>query len=229
MFDLVVVMAVERPVWLAVGRKRVCIGRAMDLSALAAGAVAEGMLTVFVVCYCEAYRAVVQADFRMTTVLAELEVVLRSMTAEACSAYSAGSWAGNRVARWHAVCCHSLLRLARLVQRRRQLEVVSSPDVQSALGRLALQDCMPLARADVTAAVAAVLVAEKRLLLQAGSSLAGLGMNAAKLYSLLEEGSVSRWLSSLAVGPQGSWSHDAQASLLWKVRVHCACPAFPVA
>jgi hypothetical protein len=84
MFDLVVVMRAERTGWLAVGRRRVCIVQAMDLFALAVEAVAEGSLTVFVVRCWEAYPAVVRVNFRMMTVLAELEVALRSMIVEAC-------------------------------------------------------------------------------------------------------------------------------------------------
>ena len=168
----------------------------------------------------------VQADFRMTTVLAELEVALRSMIVEACSAYSAGSWAESRVARWHTACCHSLPRSAHLIQKRRQLEVVSSLGVQSALGRLVLQDCMPLARVDV---IAAVMVVEERLLLQTAPNREGLGTNAPKPCFLLEDGSVCRLQSFPAVGLQDSWSRDARPSLLWKMPVHCVCPAFPMA
>lgn len=193
-------MVVMRPVdfgWLVVGRRRVCIGQAMALSVLAAEAVAGGSLIVFVVCCWEAYLEVVQADFRMTTVLAELEVALRSMIVEACSAYLAGSWAESRAASWHTACCHSLPRSAHLIQKRRQLEVVSSLGVQSALERLVLQDCMPLARVGV---IAAVLVVEERPLLQTAPIRVDLGMNAPKPYFLREDGNVFRSRSFLAAG-----------------------------
>lgn len=211
---------------LGVDRRRLSIGRAMDLFALVGEAVAGASRIVFVVCCWEAYLAVVQVDFRMTTVLAELEVALRSMIVEACSAYSAGSWAESRVARWHTACYHSLPRSAYLIQKRRQLGVVSSPDVRSALGRLVLQDCMPLARVDV---IAAVLVVEKRLLLQTALIRVGLGTNALKPCFPLEDGSVYRLQSFPAVGLQDSWSRDARPSLLWMMRVHYVYPAFPMA
>lgn len=233
MFDLAVVMRVERSGWLAVGRRRVYIGQAMDLFAPAVEAVAEGSQTVFVVCCWEAYPAVVRADSRMMTVLAELEVALRSMIVEVCSAHSAGSWAGSRVAMWHTACRRSLLHLDRLTQRHRQPEVVSSPDVQSVLERSVLLGCMPLAQADVIAVVAvgadAVLVAVKRRLLQTAPILVGLEKNAPKPYSLLEDGNVYQLQSFPVVELQGSWSRDAQPGLLWKMRVRVVCPTFPMA
>jgi hypothetical protein len=86
MFDLVVVMRAAHFGSWVVGRRRVCIERAMDLIALAVEAVAGGSLIVFVVYYWEACPAEARVDFRMMTVLVVLEVVQRSMTAEACSA-----------------------------------------------------------------------------------------------------------------------------------------------
>ena len=56
-----------------------------------AEAAAEESLIVSVVCCWEAYPAAVRVDLRMTIVLVVLEAVLRSMIAEACLAYSAGS------------------------------------------------------------------------------------------------------------------------------------------
>ena len=233
MFDLAAVTRVERSGWLAVGRRRVCIGQAMDLFALAVEAVAEESQTVFVVRCWEAYPAVVRANFRMMIVLAELEVALRSMIVEACSAHSAESWTESRVVVWHTACRRSLLHLDRLTQRHRQLEVVSSPDVQSVLERSVLLGCMPLAQAGVVAAVAvgadAVLVAARRRLLQTAPILVGLGMSAPKPYSLLEDGSVYRLQSFPAVEQRGSWSRDAQLDLLWKMRVRVVCPTFPMA
>ena len=211
---------------LVVDRRRVCIGRAMDLIALVAEVVAGGSLIVFVVCCWEVYPAVVRGDFRMRIVLVVLEVVLRSMIAEACLAYLAGSWAGSRVAKWHTACCQSLLHSAHLIQKRRRLAVVSSPDVRSVLAQLVLLDCMPLAQVGV---VAAVLAAERWPLLQTAPILVGPEMNVLKPCFLLEDGSVSRSQSFPAVGLQDSWSHDVQPSLLWKKRVHCVCPAFPMA
>ena len=54
---------------------------------------------------------------------------------------------------------------------------------------------MPLAQAD-EAVVAAVLVAERLLLLQIVPIVVDLGMNVLKLCSLLEDGSVFQWQSS---------------------------------
>jgi hypothetical protein len=118
--------------------------------------------------------------------------------------------------------------LERLTQRHRQLEVVSSPDVQSVLERSVLLGCMPLAQADVIVADV-VLVAVKRRLLQTAPILVGQGKNAPKPYSLLEGGSVYRLQSFPAVELQGSWSRDAQPGLSWKMRVRVACPTFPMA
>ena len=73
--------------WSVVGRRRVCIGPAMDLSALAVGEEVEGSQTVFVVYCWEACRVVVRVGFHMTIVLAVPVVALRSTTAEACLAY----------------------------------------------------------------------------------------------------------------------------------------------
>lgn len=62
---MVVVMRAAEFGRLVVGRKRVCIGRAMDLFALVGEAVAGGNLIVLVVCCWEVYPAVVRADFHM--------------------------------------------------------------------------------------------------------------------------------------------------------------------
>jgi len=93
------------------------------------------------------------------------------------------------------VCCHILLHSARLIRRHRRLEVVSFLDVRSVPEQSVLQDCMPLAQAD-EAVVAAVLVAERLLLLQIVPIVVDLGMNVLKLCSLLEDGSVFQWQSS---------------------------------
>lgn len=67
---------------------------------------------------------------------------------------------------------------------------------------------MPLAQADVIAAVdvavAAVLVAEKQLLLQTEPIRVGLGTNVLKPYFLLEDGSVYRLQSFPAAERQDS-------------------------
>jgi hypothetical protein len=129
--------------WWVVDRKRVCIERAMDLVALVVEAAAEGCLIVFVVCCSEAYPAVARVNSRMMTVLVVVEEVLRSMIVEACLAYSVGSWVGTHVAKWHIACCHILPHSERLIRRRRQLAVVSSPYVQLVLAQLVLRGCMP--------------------------------------------------------------------------------------
>ena len=181
-----------------------CIGRVMALSALVVEeVVVEGSLIVFVGYCWEACHVVVRVDFRRMIVLLVLEVVLRSMIVEACLPCWAGNWAGNCVARWHAVCCHSLPHLGGLSQRHRPLGVVSSPDVRSVLGRLVLRDCMPWAQVD-GAVAAAVLVAERWLLLQTALIWVGLETNAQKPYFLLEDGSVFRSQSFPAVGPRDS-------------------------
>ena len=133
----------------------------------------------------------------------------------------------------HTACRRSLLHSERLTLRRRQLEAVSSPDVQSVLERSVLLGYMPSAQADVIAVVAVgadvVLVAVKRRLLQTAPILVGLGMSAPKPYFLLEGGSVYQLQSFPAVELQGSWSLDAQPGLLWKMRVRVVCPTFPMA
>ena len=134
-----------------------CIGRAMDLIALVVEVVAGGSLIVFVVCCWVACPVVGRVDFRTMIVLAVVEVVLRSMIVEVYLAYSAGSWAGSRVARWHTACCRILPYSAHLIQRHHRLEEVSSPGVRLVLGQVVLRDYMPLVQVDVTAAVAAVL------------------------------------------------------------------------
>ena len=85
--------------WLGVGRRRVCIGRAMALFGLVVEVVEGGSLIVCVGCCWEACRVVGRVDFRMMIVLAVLEVVLRSRIVEACLACWAGNWVGSRVAR----------------------------------------------------------------------------------------------------------------------------------
>lgn len=86
MFDLVAVMRAAHFGSWVVGRRRVCIERAMDLIGLVVEVVAGGSLIVFVVCCWEAYPVVVRVDFHMMTVLVVVEVVLRSMIVEACLA-----------------------------------------------------------------------------------------------------------------------------------------------
>lgn len=232
MFDLAVVTRAVHLGRSVAGRRRVCIERATDLIALVVEVAVGGSLIVFFECYWEAYPAVVRVDFHMMTVLVVLEVVQRSMTAEACLAYQAGNFAGNRAAKWHIACCHNLPHSELLIQRRHQRAVVSSPYVRSVLVHSVLRDCMPTAQVDATAAAAAavaVLVAERWLLLQTAPILVGLGTNAPKLYFLLEDGNVSRSQSFPAVGLQDSWSRDVQPSLPSKMLVHCGCPTFPVA
>ena len=204
MFDLVAVMRAAHFGSWVVGRRRVCIERAMDLIGLVVEVVAGGSLIVFVVCCWVACPVVGRVDFRTMIVLAVVEVVLRSMIVEVYLAYSAGSWAGSRVARWHTACCRILPYSAHLIQRHHRLEEVSSPGVRLVLGQVVLRDYMPLVQVDVTAAVAAVLAEERWPLLQTVPTLVVLGTNAPKPCFLLEDGSVSQWLSFPAVGLQDS-------------------------
>jgi len=194
----------------------VCIGQATDPLAPGVEAVAGGSLFVFVVCYREVTLAVVRVDFHMMIALAVLEVALRNMIDGAYLAYSAGSWAENRVARWHIACCHSPPRWVLLIRRHHRLEEVSSPGVRSALAQLALPDYMPSARAGVIVdfAAVAVQVVEERPLLRTAPIRVGLGMNVLKRCFLLEDGSVCRLQSFPAVGLQDSWSRGVRPSLL---------------
>jgi hypothetical protein len=73
--------------WLVVGRKRVCTEQARSPTALVVEAVVGENQIVFDVCYWEAYLEADQVDFHTMIVLAALEVVLKSMIAEACLAY----------------------------------------------------------------------------------------------------------------------------------------------
>lgn len=86
MFDLVAVMRAAHFGSWVVGRRRVCIERAMDLIGLVVEVVAGGSLNVFFVCCWEAYPVVARVDFHMMTVLVVVEVVLRSTIVEACLA-----------------------------------------------------------------------------------------------------------------------------------------------
>ena len=72
MFDLVVGMRVGWFGWLVVGRRRVCIGRVMDLFGLVVEAAVGGSLIVSVGCCWEACRVVVRGDFRRMIVLVVL-------------------------------------------------------------------------------------------------------------------------------------------------------------
>ena len=163
--------------------------------------------------------AVGQACCCMMFVFAALEEVRRNMIVEVCPA----NLVGIRVVLRRTEFVQSQLHLACLLQEHHQREAASSLGERLALVRWEQQGCMPWVQA--AAAVAEVVKSQLRLTVPMQ---VGLGMSVSRRCSLLEDGSVSRSQSFPAVGLQDSWSHDVQPSLLWKKRVHCVCPAFPM-
>ena len=117
--------------WSVEDRRTVCIGPEMGLFGLVVEVAVGGTRRLFSGCCWEACLEVVLADLHMMVAFAGLEVILRSMTAEVCLAY----WAGSHVVSWHTECYHSLMHWARHVRERRRLGVVSSLCVRSVLGR----------------------------------------------------------------------------------------------